>query len=133
MCARCALLPCASRSLVKWNAGAGLWRHNLRRSGGYGSFLLAIYDREEEEYQTISKIGTGFSEELLKEVSTAMQAHLIDVPPRYYRRAPRLGCTRCCADLVAVSNGSQPEGRAFTVDLLVLVAYMRSWEFAIMN
>jgi DNA ligase 1 len=56
-------------------------------AGGYGSFLLAIYDADSEEYQSISKIGTGFSEELLKEVSAAMKEHVIAAPPRYYRRA----------------------------------------------
>lgn len=57
-------------------------------AGGFGSFLLAVYDAEAEEYQSISKIGTGFSEELLKSVSAALQAHIIDKPPRYYRCAP---------------------------------------------
>lgn len=54
-------------------------------AGGYGSFLLAVYDADAEEYQSISKIGTGFSEELLKELSEQLKEHVIPGPPRYYR------------------------------------------------
>lgn len=57
-------------------------------AGVYGSFLLAIYDEEREEFQTISKIGTGFSEEKLVEVTAQLNEHLIDQPRRYYRSAP---------------------------------------------
>jgi len=37
-----------------------------KRHGSYGAFLLAIYNEEEEEYQTVCKAGTGFSDEDLK-------------------------------------------------------------------
>merc|ERR1711933_460317 len=37
-----------------------------KRTGAYGAFLLAIYDPEEEEFQTVCKAGTGFSDEDLK-------------------------------------------------------------------
>merc|ERR1719473_530905 len=37
-----------------------------KRHGAYGAFLLAIYSMEDEEFQTVCKAGTGFSDEDLK-------------------------------------------------------------------
>merc|ERR1712032_965586 len=37
-----------------------------KRHGAYGAFLLAIWNSEEEEFQTVCKAGTGFSDEDLK-------------------------------------------------------------------
>jgi DNA ligase-1 len=37
-----------------------------KRHGAYGAFLLAIYNAEEEEFQTVCRVGTGFSDEDLK-------------------------------------------------------------------
>merc|ERR1719463_941623 len=34
-----------------------------KRHGAYGAFLLAIYNEEDEEFQTVCKAGTGFSDE----------------------------------------------------------------------
>lgn len=48
-----------------------------RRAGNYGTFLLACYDHEEDVFYTICKVGTGFTDELLKEISTKLKQHLI--------------------------------------------------------
>jgi len=53
--------------------------------GVFGAFLLAIYNEETEEYQTISKIGTGFSEEQLKELADLLRPFTISDPKTYYR------------------------------------------------
>lgn len=65
------------------------WRLARRgkRTGGYGSFLLAVYSPEDEELQTISKIGTGFSEEQLAQLSEQLEALVIPAPKPYYRHA----------------------------------------------
>lgn len=51
----------------------------------FGAFLLAIYNENTEEYQTISKIGTGFSEERLKELADLLRPLTISEPRSYYR------------------------------------------------
>merc|ERR1712083_416720 len=44
----------------------GLMLKTLNDNGAYGAFLLAIWNNEEEEFQTVCKAGTGFSDEDLK-------------------------------------------------------------------
>lgn len=58
-----------------------------KRTGVYGSFLLACYDEQNEEYQTICNIGTGFSEQQLEERSTSLRSKVISKPKAYYRFA----------------------------------------------
>jgi len=55
-----------------------------KRTGIYGGFLLGCYDPENEEYQSLCKIGTGFSDEDLKTHHTFFQDHKTDKAKSYF-------------------------------------------------
>ncbi len=78
-----------------------------KRSGVYGAFLLAVYNQETEEFQTISKIGTGFSEEQLKQFSEQLKELTVPAPKPYYRcSAFRFAAATpsCMAQQICVSS-----------------------------
>ncbi|KAL6530262.1 hypothetical protein OROHE_014615 [Orobanche hederae] len=56
----------------------------------YGTFVLACYDTNKEEFQSISKIGKGFSDALLDERSAGLGSKVIPKPKSYLRFSERL-------------------------------------------
>lgn len=63
----------------------GGYKGRGKRTGTYGGFLLGCYDAENEEYQTICKLGTGFSDDDLQKHSEFFKPHVIPAPKQYYR------------------------------------------------
>ncbi|XP_031400677.1 DNA ligase 1-like isoform X2 [Punica granatum] len=61
-----------------------------KRTGVYGAFLLACYDGDKEEFQSICKIGTGFSEAMLEERSASLRSKVIPKPKPYFRYSDTL-------------------------------------------
>lgn len=62
---------------------AGGYHGRGRRSGSYGAFLLACYDDKKDRFQTICKIGTGFSDDSLSKHSKFFSKHVITDPHKY--------------------------------------------------
>ena len=62
----------------------GGYKGRGKRTGVYGGFLLACFDPESDQYQSICKIGTGFSDEMLKECADKMNEHIISAPKSYF-------------------------------------------------
>jgi len=46
----------------------GAWWGRGRRSGTYGSLLVATYNPEEDRFETVSKVGSGFTDEDLQKI-----------------------------------------------------------------
>lgn len=55
-----------------------------KRTKAYGAYLLGSYNTETEEYETICKIGTGFSDEMLEQLYKSLSETVIDKPKSYY-------------------------------------------------
>eukprot|EP00761_Pharyngomonas_kirbyi_P007191 gb/GECH01007200.1/.p1 GENE.gb/GECH01007200.1/~~gb/GECH01007200.1/.p1 ORF type:complete len:791 (+),score=168.03 gb/GECH01007200.1/:1-2373(+) len=55
-----------------------------KRTGGYGGFLLACIEPETDEMQSICKIGSGFSDDMLKQLSSQLKDTVIPKPKSYY-------------------------------------------------
>ncbi|MFQ5820381.1 MAG: ATP-dependent DNA ligase [Candidatus Heimdallarchaeota archaeon] len=51
-----------------------------KRAGTYGTLLMAAYDDEEEVFKTVSKLGTGFSDEDLVELRDLLNEFQIQQP-----------------------------------------------------
>ncbi|KAJ1869530.1 ATP-dependent DNA ligase Cdc17 [Coemansia sp. RSA 990] len=60
-----------------------------KRVGAYGAYLLACYDPDREEYQTICKIGTGFSDADLESHKMQLDQNKIEQPKPYFAVADK--------------------------------------------
>ncbi|CAM9496229.1 unnamed protein product [Ectocarpus sp. 12 AP-2014] len=61
-----------------------------KRTGKYGAYLLACYEPDREEYQSVCKIGTGFTDEILNSFWEELKEHTVEQRPRYYNVADSL-------------------------------------------
>src|SRR6266511_3730581 len=55
-----------------------------KRSNFYGAFFLACFDPDNKEYQTICKLGTGFSDSDLETHYKFLKEHEIKKAKNYY-------------------------------------------------
>lgn len=62
----------------------GAYHGRGKRTKAYGAYLLGCYNSESEEYETICKIGTGFSDENLEFLHKTLSQTVVDSPKSYY-------------------------------------------------
>ncbi len=65
----------------------GAFHGRGKRGGTYGALLLAAYDPEEDEYETVTKCGTGFTDENLAELPQMLAKHKLS------HKSPRVNST----------------------------------------
>ena len=70
----------------------GAYHGRGKRTGVYGAYLLACYDLESEEFQSVCKIGTGFSDDDLKNLAQALNEHIIPTKSSQYNVSDALEC-----------------------------------------
>jgi DNA ligase-1 len=61
----------------------GAFHGRGKRAGAYGALLLAAYNREADTFETVTKLGTGFTDEDLKKLPALLKPHIVPrKPPR---------------------------------------------------
>ncbi|XP_065180575.1 DNA ligase 1-like [Sycon ciliatum] len=55
-----------------------------KRQGVYGAFLLACYNQDSEQYETVCKIGTGLKDDELQKHTKFFTEHVLGGPKSYY-------------------------------------------------
>lgn len=64
-----------------------------KRSGfGIGGFLIGVYDRKNEKYKTIAKIGTGLKDEEWRALKTKCEMHRSKNKPENYEVGKLMNC-----------------------------------------
>eukprot|EP00557_Chaetoceros_sp_GSL56_P001912 CAMPEP_0176492004 /NCGR_PEP_ID=MMETSP0200_2-20121128/8741_1 /TAXON_ID=947934 /ORGANISM="Chaetoceros sp., Strain GSL56" /LENGTH=902 /DNA_ID=CAMNT_0017889485 /DNA_START=4405 /DNA_END=7113 /DNA_ORIENTATION=- len=70
----------------------GAYHGKGKRTGVYGAYLLACYDVDTEEFQSVCKIGTGFSDEDLKLLTKGLNENIIGKKSTQYNVSSTLEC-----------------------------------------
>ncbi len=65
------------------------WGHG-RRGGVFGAYLMGSFDPETESFQTVCKLGTGFTDEMLARFTQELGEHVIEDKPDNYQVAKAL-------------------------------------------
>ena len=63
----------------------GAFHGKGKRTGAYGAYILACYDEDSEEYQSVCKLGTGFSDKQLEEFDAQLRKYALPSKPRNYQ------------------------------------------------
>jgi len=56
-----------------------------KRAGTFGSYLLACYDENNDEFQSVCKCMSGFTDEFLVEATTLFKGYIVPTKPITYR------------------------------------------------
>ncbi|MBN1357240.1 ATP-dependent DNA ligase [Candidatus Bathyarchaeota archaeon] len=59
----------------------GAFHGRGKRAGTYGALLLAAYNHEADTFETVTKLGTGFTDEDLKRLSEVLRNHIVPRKP----------------------------------------------------
>lgn len=59
----------------------GAFHGRGRRKGTYGALLMAVYNRDLDRYETVCKLGTGFTDEMLLKIHSMLEEYISEEQP----------------------------------------------------